>query len=87
MSYNYEIEPSCKKTINKLCKKNPLLKKILDRKMDEIIQNPSHYKPLKYGLSGEKRVHIMKSFVLKFSVNENTRLVTFLTFGHHDQAY
>ena len=85
--YNKGIKPSCQKRIEKLCKKNPVLREALEKKMNEIVQNPQHYKPLKYDLAGERRVHIMKSFVLKFEIDENTKTVEFLFFGHHDEAY
>jgi len=57
------------------------------KKIEEIIQNPQHYKPLKYDLARERRVHIMKSFVLKFEINEQKQMITFIFFGHHDEAY
>ena len=85
--YNVEIKPSCQDSIEKLCKKNFNLRNALEKKMNEIIQNPCHYKPLKYDLAGERRVHIMKSFVLKFEINESVKTVTFIFFGHHDEAY
>jgi len=85
--YNKEIKPSCFKDIEKLCKKNHVLAEALEKKMNEIVQNPQHYKPLKYDLAGERRVHIMKSFVLKFEIQEDTRTVIFFFFGHHDDAY
>jgi len=85
--YNVEIKPSCQKSIEKLCKKNFVLKKILEKKMNEIIQNLYHYKPLKYTLVGERRVHIMKSFVLRFDINKVKKIVTFIFFGHHNEAY
>jgi len=85
--YNIEIKPSCQEDIDKLCKKNPVIRKALEKKMNEILENPQHYKPLKYDLAGERRVHIMKSFVLKFEINEATKTVIFIFFGHHDKAY
>jgi len=85
--YSLEIKPSCQKEINKACKKNPVLKKALENKIYEILLNPDHYKPLKYDLAGERRVHILKSFVLVFEIDENERKVTFLRFRHHDDAY
>jgi len=87
MSHEIEIKPSCQESISKLCKKNHILKDALKKKMEEVMQNPQHYKPLRYNLAGEKRVHIMKSFVLKFEVNEAKKLVTFIAFSHHDDAY
>ncbi len=85
--YDKEIKPICKKAINKACKNNPVLRKILETKMNEVILNPSHYKPLRYDLKGERRVHVMCSFVLKFKIEDNRKIITFLAFGHHDYAY
>lgn len=85
--YNPEIKPSCQKDIDKLCKRNIVLRDALENKMREILQNPQHYKPLKYDLAGERRVHIMKNFVLKFEIDERNEIVTFIFFGHHDEAY
>jgi YafQ family addiction module toxin component len=81
------VSGTCEKSIEKLCRRNPILKEALKRRMNEILQNPQHYKPLKYDLAGERRVHIMKSFVLKFEINEQKQTVSFLFFGHHDEAY
>ena len=75
------------KTLRKLKKKDPVVFRALQRKINEIAENPSHYKPLKHDLAGERRVHIMKSFVLKFEIDDVGRVVTFLVFGHHDDAY
>ena len=85
--YDYEIKPVLQKILNKLFKKDKRVYEAIMNKIEEIIQNPQHYKPLKYELAGERRVHIMKSFVLKFEVHEDRKVVVFLFFGHHDEAY
>lgn len=85
--YNYEIVPSLQKTLNKLFKKDKKTYEAVMNKIEEILENPQHYKPLKYDFTGERRVHIMKSFVLKFEIDENIKKVRFLFFGHHDEAY
>ena len=87
MSYSILVSDKCEKGMEKLCKKNNLLREILKKKMNEIIENPQHYKPLRHDLAGERRVHIMKSFVLKFEIDENNKTITFIFFGHHDEAY
>ena len=87
MRYRIEIKPSCKESINKLCRKNPILEKAISNKIEQILENPQHFKPLRHDLAGERRVHIMKNFVLKYEIDENTKTVTFLFFGHHDDAY
>lgn len=85
--YSLETKPSCQESINKLSKKIPVLKKALENKVKEIILNPNHYKPLRNELAGERRVHLLKSFVLIFEINENNKTVILLFFGHHNQAY
>jgi len=85
--YNYEIIPSLQKELNKLFKKDKKMYIIVMNKIEEILENPQHYKSLKYDLAGERRAHIMKSFVLKFEIDENTKTVIFIFFGHHDEAY
>lgn len=87
MSYGLEVHPKCKEEIKELCRKNHALEDALKKKMEEIIENPQHYKPLKYDYAGERRVHVMKSFVLKFEIDESTKTVRFIFFGHHDDAY
>ena len=71
----------------KLSKKNPKQMIIIDKKVEEIIQNPHRYKNLRYPLNMWKRVHIYKHFVLTFSVDENNKTVTLEDFDHHDNIY
>lgn len=87
MTYQIEIKPSCLDDIKKHCKKNHVLEDILRKKMEKVVENPYHFKPLKHDLAGERRVHIMKSFVLRYEVDEAKKAVIFLFFGHHDEAY
>lgn len=86
MAYGIDYSAECKDEITKLCKKDPVLKHALNRKINEILDFPYHYKPLKYDLAGERRVHV-GSFVLKFRINETSKTVIFVFFGHHDEAY
>jgi YafQ family addiction module toxin component len=85
--YNFEIIPSLQKDLNKIYRKDKKVYEAVMNKIDEILLNPQHYKPLKYDFAGERRVHIMKNFVLKFEINESTKTVKFIFFGHHDEAY
>jgi mRNA-degrading endonuclease RelE of RelBE toxin-antitoxin system len=78
MNYKFTFTFLCERAIDKACKKNSVLEKILRKKIDEIIKNPHHYKPLKYDLAGERRVHILKNFVLKFVIDEQNKKVTFI---------
>ena len=87
MSYTFIFLPKCERIIEKATRKNPILEKVLTKKINEIILNPTHYKPLRYDLAGERSVHVLKSFILKFTIDEQNRKVIFIFFGHHDKAY
>jgi len=85
--YSLEFKPACEKIIKKLCRKNKTLEKALKKKINQILMNPDHYKQLKYDLTGERRVNILSSFVLKYEVDDKNKTVTLIEFDHHDQAY
>ncbi|MCD4768209.1 MAG: type II toxin-antitoxin system RelE/ParE family toxin [Methanosarcinales archaeon] len=74
------IEENCKRKINKACKKNPPLKGILESKISEILSFPEHFKPLKNPDKGIRRVHILKSFVLTYKLDDG--IVYFIDFGY-----
>lgn len=87
MSYKFTFSISCERQIDKASRKNPILRKAITNKINEIIVDPSRFKPLAYDLAGECRVHILRCFVLKFAIDEKAKLVVFVFFGHHDDAY
>ncbi|MFH1133441.1 MAG: type II toxin-antitoxin system mRNA interferase toxin, RelE/StbE family [Nanoarchaeota archaeon] len=87
MEYQLEISPSIQHTLRKLKKKNHVLLHALHVKMREIVFNPYHFKPLRGDMHGIRRVHIMKSFVLTYEIDEVARTVKILDFGHHDRIY
>lgn len=86
MPYSFEIKPELVVKLRKIKKKNFLLFQRIEKKIEEIIENPTHYKPLRYDMKNIRRVHL-DPFVLIFSVNENERLVEFLDIDHHDKIY
>lgn len=68
MTYSYEVSEKLSRDLEKIRKKNKTLFERIIKKMQEILENPTRYKPLKRDLTGLKRVHIAKSFVLIFEV-------------------
>ena len=44
-------------------------------------------KNLRHDLSGRKRVHVDKSFVLTFRYNRQAKSILFIDFDHHDNIY
>jgi len=87
MSYNLEISEKLYKIFSKLAKKDKVALDAIDKKVKEILENPSHYKPLCAPLQNKRRVHISSSFVLIFKINEKKKTVQLLEFDHHDNAY
>ncbi len=85
--HSYVLKKSLEKIFFKLAKKDKALLRIIERKILEIIQNPSHYKNLRKPLQHLKRVHIGKSYVLCFSIDEIRKIVIFEKFDHHDKVY
>lgn len=85
--YDYELRKEVEKIFFKLAKKNPKQLEIIHNKIEEIRQNPQHYKNLRSPLQDYKRVHIDKSFVLIFSVNEDAKIVIIENYDHHDNVY
>ena len=85
--YRYFISKNLKAKLKKIHKKNRKFYEAVIKKIEEIIKNPQHYKPLRYDLKGLRRVHIEKSFVLIFEIDEENKIVRFLDLDHHDKIY
>lgn len=90
MSIFFNLSDEIKNKIKKLSKKDPILKKAIYKKINEIIDDEesiSHYKFLKYEFQKIQRVHILKCFVLTFIYDKEKKHVLFLDFDHHDKIY
>ena len=87
MPYKFEIKPKLEKKLKKIEKKDPVMFKAVRGKIEGIIEKPHRYKPLRHDLKGLKRVHLEKSFVLVFEVDEEEKMVRFLDLDHHDGIY
>jgi YafQ family addiction module toxin component len=85
--YKLSIESDFKKKLGKLFKKDRKRYEIVMKKMEEILQNPHHYKPLSHDMKHLHGVHVDSSFVLVFSINENDEIVLFVDIDHHDKIY
>ncbi len=85
--YDYELRRSVEKIFFKLAKKNPKQLEIIYKKIEEIRQNPHHYKNLRSPLQHLKRIHIDKSFVLVYSIDEQRKTIIIEDYDHHDNIY
>ena len=87
MPYSIYIEPSCEKEIESLCARNKTLRDALDKKVVQVLEFPQRFKPLRAPMQNKMRVHVLKSFVLTYTIDESGKIVKLLAFTHHDDAY
>ena len=85
--YSIKLKAHVDKILSKLAKKDPKQMKIIQSKIEEIVKDPHHFKPLKKPLQGKRRVHIDKSFVLIYSIDEEDKEVILEDYDHHDNIY
>ena len=85
--YDFVVRPTAEKTFSKIARENPKQLERIFSKIQEILRNPTHYKNLKKPLQHLRRVHIDKSFVLLFSVDEMNELIIIEYFDHQDNIY
>jgi YafQ family addiction module toxin component len=83
--YQKKVSKLFVKKLIKIGNKNPTFKYALDRKVEQIMHNPSRFKPLRGTMQGIRRVHIQSSFVVLFEIHKNS--IYFLDIDHHDTIY
>ena len=86
--YSLIVKPYADKIFYKLSNKNRKQLIIINKKIEEILNNPNHeYKFLRSPLNGFNRVHIDVHFVLIFKINHEEKAVEIWTYEHHDEVY
>jgi len=89
--YSIITSDSLDKKLQKLAKKDKEQLEMIKKKVEELTKCDSitiqHYKNLYAPLNYLKRVHIIKSFVLTFSVDEKNKTITLEDYEHHDKIY
>ena len=84
MHYEPYLTPVFEKQTEKLKKKDRILYERVMKKIEQIIEQPEHYKPLSGPLAGKRRVHL-DPFVIVYEIHGN--VVVFDYIKHHDKAY
>jgi YafQ family addiction module toxin component len=84
--YSLEVEEEVFRAFKKLAKKDRIHLEAINKKIQQILNDPLQFKPLKHPLDGLRRVHV-GSFVLIYEVLEEQKTVRVLKYKHHDQAY
>ncbi|MDD2353283.1 MAG: type II toxin-antitoxin system mRNA interferase toxin, RelE/StbE family [Atribacterota bacterium] len=78
---------SLDKKFKKFRKKDKDLLHLINRKVQDILNDPHRFKPLRRPLQNKRRVHVGGSFVLIYQINEKEKIITLLDFDHHDNIY
>lgn len=87
MAYAIEISESIRRNLEKLGRRNKIAAIAISAKLHRIAQDPRRFKPLKSPMQGKWRVHIDSSFVLTYSIDEESKTVRILDYAHHDEVY
>jgi mRNA interferase RelE/StbE/toxin YoeB len=87
MKYALDVSKDLDEKFSKLSKKNKKQLGIINKKVEQILENPYHFKPLRGDMHGSRRVHIDKSFVLTYEIDEKNKLVRLLDYDHHNKIY
>lgn len=85
--YKLAVKESLDKKFKKLQKKDKGMLRLIDRKVQDILEDPYRFKPLRKPLQNMRRVHVGGSFILIYEINKEEKIVTLLDFDHHDNVY
>jgi len=85
--YKLAIKINLDKKFKKFRKKDKDLLHLINRKVQDILNDPHRFKPLRRPLQNKRRVHVGGSFVLIYQINEKEKIITLLDFDHHDNIY
>lgn len=87
MMYDLEFTETANRILKKLGKKKPKQLRIAKKKIQQILDDPYRFKPLKHPLSHLRRVHVDKSFVLLYEIKKDNKTVVIWDYDHHDKIY
>lgn len=87
MEYALDIPEELDRKFIKLSKKDKKQLQIINNKIQQIIKEPYYFKPLRGDMHGARRVHVDKSFVLTYEIDEKNKIVRLLDYDHYDNIY
>jgi len=86
MIYQIIAHPGVQRELKKLHKKDKVLYEHIKKRLKILAEQPEIGKPLRNVMKGRRRVQI-GSFVLIYSIDKNDKMMTLISFEHHDNAY
>jgi len=84
--YGLKLSDKVIETFHKMRRKNKKQLELINKKVLEIRENPTRFKPLSNVMKGLRRVHF-GSFVLVYSIDEKNKVVKLEDYDHHDNIY
>lgn len=84
MNYKITFSDEFKRQYRKLAKRDKQIVMRIDKKLDDILNDPFVGKPLRYVHKGKRRVHI-GHFVLMYSIDGDNIIIE--AFEHHNDVY
>jgi len=85
--YKLAVKEKLDNKFKKLQKKDKEMLRLIEKKVQDILEDPYRFKPLRKPLQNKRRVHVGGSFVLIYEVDEAEKIVTLFDFDHHDNIY
>jgi len=85
--YKLAVKESLDRKLKRLRTKDKELLRLLEKKVNDILEDPYRFKPLRKPLQNKRRVHVAGPFVLIYEIIETEQLVTLLDFDHHNNIY
>jgi YafQ family addiction module toxin component len=85
--YNLELRAHVVKIFEKIAKKDRVQEQAIKNKLKQILEDPYRFKPLHAPMQNMRRVHILGSFVLVYSIRESDKTVIVEDYDHHDNVY
>ena len=87
MAYTLKRKEHLDRVFAKIAKKGPVQFQAIQKKVKQILEDPHRFKPLSASMKNKRRVHIYKSFVLVYEIQEKKKIVELWDYDHHDKIY
>jgi len=84
--YALEVKEGVDRAFHRMAKKDRIRLEAVEKKVQEILEDPHRSKPLRVPMEGKRRAHV-GPFVLVYEIDEERKVVILLDFEHHDAVY
>ncbi len=84
--YALEAREHVDRIFKKLARRNRNQMEVIAKKIEEILEDPHRFKPMRFPLAGMRRAHL-GNFVLLFSIDEQRKTIILEDYEHHDRVY